>query len=762
MLNELRYRKEDFDRLDEDDIIIVFKGHVYPIYVTDYSNENIKNVVSLIKTLTSTYTGLYEVFFEDDGHLKEYLSQPYKLMNAIGNFEGLPKLLFGTVCEYGGQYAIEFESSVYDIANSSELKQLLASGILDQFTYLILNNKAYVVDEIKSDGITDNKKETNSTVTPLLYHGTTSKFLVDIISKGIRQIKDNSIYKIENRGFVYLTSIFDSAFNYAKDYVHKFGGYECVIVVDTNSIDRNRIVTDFDVANAYSTDVENSPYAEKINAGKNVFFKGDVVKNSADNGTKYAKLGYKGIIMPNAIKGAYVKMNGELTFLTREEIIKNFNTNENKKHSVDEYISRYYRDKPNFSIKAYHTTKKENMINIFYTGYIDPQAEHTGECPYDVIWFSIEEHDYDGPFRFSFNLDEKIFDEMQFNWMNDIHLVTPHKIDVMDKRLRIEKIGGVRLDNLFRLMYDGSRESLDKFIDKLFEITDYELSNELFVKKILQQYGFKESDWFMNEDKKKVRQDIMLNLSLNEVDASDISLKSFEIRDELNPKFWINNKINSRVRLKLLDLADEFIESLAVDWVKPEDIVLTGSIANYNWSKYSDVDVHILMDFNKIWKKTEFVQDYFDSKKAIWSQEHENLKIYGFPVEMYVEDSNNDNPSSGIYSLNKNKWIVEPNDFQDAELNEKYIKKESAKIMTEIDDIDEALKTEKDNHKLEVLSTKLKKLFDRLHKQRKESLEKHGEMGTYNIIWKVLRRSGHLDKIWEIINDVYNKVNSIK
>ena len=129
---------------------------------------------------------------------------------------------------------------------------------------------------------------------------------------------------------------------------------------------------------------------------------------------------------------------------------------------------------------------------------------------------------------------------------------------------------------------------------------------------------------------------------------------------------------------------------------------------------------------------------------------------------MYVEDSNNDNPSSGIYSLNKNKWIVEPNDFQDAELNEKYIKKESAKIMTEIDDIDEALKTEKDNHKLEVLSTKLKKLFDRLHKQRKESLEKHGEMGTYNIIWKVLRRSGHLDKIWEIINDVYNKVNSIK
>jgi hypothetical protein len=256
--------------------------------------------------------------------------------------------------------------------------------------------------------------------------------------------------------------------------------------------------------------------------------------------------------------------------------------------------------------------------------------------------------------------------------------------------------------------------------------------------------------------------DSIIENIITEVDAKDISLKSFKIQDELNPKFWINNKINSRVRLKLLDLADEFIESLAVDWVKPKDIVITGSIANYNWSKYSDVDVHILFDFKEVWKKTEFVQDYFDSKKALWSQEHEQLKIYGFPVEMYVEDVNGDNPSSGIYSLNKNKWIVEPNDFQDAKINEPFIKDKAAKIMTEIDDIDDKIKKEKDNHKLEVLSAKLKKLFDKLHKQRQESLDKNGEMGTYNIIWKVLRRSGHLDKIWEIINTVYNRVNSIK
>lgn len=452
--------------------------------------------------------------------------------------------------------------------------------------------------------------------------------------------------------------------------------------------------------------------------------------------------------------------------------------------ALNEYTSRYIEDKNAFNIRAYHTTRPDCLSDIFYNGYLDPKAEHRGECPYDVIWFSIGDDDYDGPNRFSFNVDKETFDEFDFRWMNDLHLVTPNKIDIMDKRLKVEKINGVNIDKLFERFYDGTNEGLDNFFEKAFQLTNYEIFNELFVMKLLQQYGFKRSDWFgddeendMNEEKKKfgVEQGIMqaaasgdmgmvgcMEEQINEVDADNISLESFEPQDELNPKFWINNKINSRVRLKLLDLADEFYDSLNITWVKPKDIVLTGSIANYNWSKYSDVDVHILVDYKEVWEKTEFVEDYFDTKKELWSEEHEGLKIYGFPVELYVEDVNNENPNSGIYSLNKNKWIVEPNDFQDAELNDEYIKNNSAKIMTEIDDIEEKLKSEKDNHKLEVLSTKMKKLFDKLHKQRKESLEKHGEMGTYNIIWKVLRRSGYLDKIWDIINNIYNKVNSIK
>lgn len=454
----------------------------------------------------------------------------------------------------------------------------------------------------------------------------------------------------------------------------------------------------------------------------------------------------------------YVIFDANKVRIVKKQII------EGRKMGINEYTSRYYRENYNFSIKAYHTTREYDMYDIFSCGYIDPKAEHKGECPYDIIWFSIKEDDYAGPYRFSYKIDSRTFEEKHFQWMNDIHLATPDTIDVMDERLRVEKINGVSLDRVYERFYDGTKEGFDEFIDHVFQLTDYQLSNELFVMKILQQYGFKRSDFFAYEDDEDTNESVgtVEEERLDEVESSDISLKSFEVQDELNPKFWVNNKINSRVRLRLMDIADEFIDTLAVDWVKPEDIVLTGSIANYNWSKYSDVDVHILIDFKKVWNKKEFVQDYFDSKKALWSQEHGDLKIYGFPVEMYVEDSNEKNSSSGVYSLNKNKWIKEPDDFQNAELNESYIKKQSAKIMTQIDDIIEKVKKEKDNHRLEVSSEKMKKLFDKLHKQRQESIKKHGEMGTYNIIWKVLRRTGYLDKIWDNINMIYNKVNSLK
>ena len=251
---------------------------------------------------------------------------------------------------------------------------------------------------------------------------------------------------------------------------------------------------------------------------------------------------------------------------------------------------------------------------------------------------------------------------------------------------------------------------------------------------------------------------------LNEIEAKDVNLSSFKVKKELNPKFWPNGKLNSRVRLRLMDIADDFVKELAVNWVKPKDVIFTGSIANYNWSRYSDVDLHILIDFKKVYPKNqEFVDDYFKAKKENWLANHEDLKIFGYPIEISVEDSNKDNPSSGRYSLYKNKWVVEPNDFQDAVINQEFVKKRAAMFMTQIDDIEEKLGKEQDTHKCEKYGDKAYKIYDKLKKMRNEGLSSNKkEMSSGNIIYKIIRRTGYLDKIWEIINSSYDKVNSIE
>lgn len=247
--------------------------------------------------------------------------------------------------------------------------------------------------------------------------------------------------------------------------------------------------------------------------------------------------------------------------------------------------------------------------------------------------------------------------------------------------------------------------------------------------------------------------------------SNDIDLSSFKIQSQLNSKVWKTNELlNSKVRLRLLDIADDFVDFLDIDWVKPNDIILTGSMANYNWSKYSDFDVHILIDFKDVDEKTEFVQNYFNSKKKLWNEEHENLKIYNFPVEMYVQDVNEEHDSTGIYSLEKNKWITKPQkgNLNNKTFNKSFVKEKAFDFISKIEKLEEKSKKETDGYKIEQLGKKVKNLFDKIKGLRKDGLKKDGEMSSFNIIFKVLRRMGYIEKLVNLKIKLYDKQNSLK
>lgn len=252
------------------------------------------------------------------------------------------------------------------------------------------------------------------------------------------------------------------------------------------------------------------------------------------------------------------------------------------------------------------------------------------------------------------------------------------------------------------------------------------------------------------------------NLDL-EVDSSEVDLSSFKKRDTMAPKLWDGHTLDSRARLKLLDIADDFWRFVNLTWVKPKGIILTGSICNFNWSDKSDIDLHLIVDFKEVDEKVEFVRDYMDSKKNEWNNEHDGLKIYGFPVELYVQNVGEMPKSSGIYDLEEDKWISAPSkdDIKPIKLNKFSIKDKAAKIMTIIDDMCSALDNTDDSHKVDEIGEDADYLWKRVKDMRRKSLDKYGESGSGNITYKALRRYGYLDKLFDLRNKVYDRSNSI-
>ena len=131
------------------------------------------------------------------------------------------------------------------------------------------------------------------------------------------------------------------------------------------------------------------------------------------------------------------------------------------------------------------------------------------------------------------------------------------------------------------------------------------------------------------------------------------------LHDTINPKFWINNALNEQVREKLVLIANDFFQDLSLEGGGIEDITFTGSLANYNWTKFSDVDLHLLVKFSEIDENYDLVREYFSAKTSNWNKNH-NISILGHEVEIYVQDIGEEHHSTGVYSIKNAKWLAEP------------------------------------------------------------------------------------------------------
>jgi hypothetical protein len=236
------------------------------------------------------------------------------------------------------------------------------------------------------------------------------------------------------------------------------------------------------------------------------------------------------------------------------------------------------------------------------------------------------------------------------------------------------------------------------------------------------------------------------------VNPENIDLSSFKVKSELNPKIFDGNqKMHPELKSRLIMIADDFFDTLELPWVDVTDITLTGSLANYNWSKFSDVDLHIMIDYNEVDDNESLVSEYLSAKKNLWNEKHD-IKIFGYDVELYVQDMNEEHVSTGVYSVMWDDWLVKP-EKGNPKLDTNKIKQKAAGII----DSYESLIAAYYQGEYDKVIRRIKTTKEKIKKLRQSGLDREGEYSYENITFKVLRRVGLLDKLAELETLAYDK-----
>lgn len=240
--------------------------------------------------------------------------------------------------------------------------------------------------------------------------------------------------------------------------------------------------------------------------------------------------------------------------------------------------------------------------------------------------------------------------------------------------------------------------------------------------------------------------------NIEEISINDIELPRDYVHDHLNEEVWDESgNLRPEIQEKLEKIAKDFHEYIGVN-VPIEDIWFTGSLANYNWTDFSDVDLHILIDYDLIPGDEGFVRDYLGGKKSIWNDKHE-ITIRGFDVELYAQDTKEPHRSTGVYSIQNEDWVRKPS-LEKPEVDRASVKEKVKSIADRIEEI-EALE---DPDKTQIKGEKLK---DKIKKMRQSGLERAGEFSSENLAFKYLRNNGYLERLFNAVRVSYDKTMSI-
>ena len=243
-----------------------------------------------------------------------------------------------------------------------------------------------------------------------------------------------------------------------------------------------------------------------------------------------------------------------------------------------------------------------------------------------------------------------------------------------------------------------------------------------------------------------------MNSFLKELDKQSLV---FPKKEQLHPTFWSKLKINSIFAAKLREIAQDLVEDLDISKFL-KDIIITGSIAGYNWHNLSDIDLHLIIDFSEIDENEELVADFFHQKRINWNRSH-NIILGGHEVEIYFQDIKEDHHAAGIYSLVQSRWLQKP-EKEDQKYDLCAIKCKAESLEKEIDMVSYLFfrgEYRECHHLAQKIRKKIKKL-------RHSGLSSSGIHSVENLAFKVIRNRGKLANLMSLSTKAYDHMHSKK
>ena len=192
-----------------------------------------------------------------------------------------------------------------------------------------------------------------------------------------------------------------------------------------------------------------------------------------------------------------------------------------------------------------------------------------------------------------------------------------------------------------------------------------------------------------------------------------------------------------------MKIAKEWADFANIPKSAIKDIILTGGNANYNYTKFSDLDLHLMVDKDRI-DCEGLLDDYLQSKKQLWALTHD-ITIKGQPVELYAQDYTDPfRKGQGIYSLEDHKWLQKPTKYSINRSHPEVVRK----VKEWMNIIDSLIDSKSDDKEA------FKNIKNRLKGMRAGAIEKGGESAPENLVFKELRNRGYLDKMSKYLRNL--------